>query len=288
MLDPKGRAVRKAGPASAVSILGLADVPQAGDSFRALDDERLAREISVVRQDRRRAEDFENNKKVSLEEFFRRSKEGASQELRLIVKADVQGAVEALRGSLEKLQIPEVKVNIIHGAVGGINVSDVMLASASEAIIVGFNVRPDPGARKLAERETVDIRTYRIIYEALDDIKLAVRGLLKPEMRELVVGRAEVRAIFKVRKAGTIAGCYVTEGKITRSSAVRVIRDGVVVHDGKIDSLKRFKDDAREVLAAFECGIGLEKFPDIRAHDILEAYAIQEVAREAAKSDTQG
>ncbi len=286
MLDPKGRAVRKAGPATPVSILGLADVPQAGDSFRVVDDERLAREISIVRQDRRRAEDMETARKVSLDDFFRRTQEGENQELRLVVKADVQGSVEALRAAIEKLELPEVKVNIIHGGVGGISENDIMLASASDAIVVGFNVRPDVGARKLADREKVDIRLYRIIYEALDDIRKAVEGLLKPEFKEVVLGRVEVRATFKVPKVGTIAGCYVTDGKVTRAASVRVIRDGVVIHEGKIESLKRFKDDAREVQAGFECGIGLEKFQDIREKDVIEPFVIQEVAREATRAES--
>jgi len=249
----------------------------------ALEDEKKARQIADKRQARKREEELKaTTSKVSLDDLFNQIKEGQVKELSIIIKADVQGSVEALKSSLEKLSTEEVKVNIIHGGVGAINETDIMLASASNAIVIGFNVRPDANARKAAENEKVDVRLYRVIYEAIDDIKAAMSGLLDPEYKEVVLGRAEVRQIFKVSKVGTIAGCYVTDGKMVRDAGVRLIRDGVVVYEGKLDSLKRFKDDAKEVAENYECGLTLEKFNDIQEGDIVEAFTMEEVKRELA------
>ena len=216
---------------------------------------------------------------VTLDDFFSQIKEGERKTLNIIVKADVQGSVEAVRASLEKLSNEEVKVAVIHGAVGGINESDVMLASASGAIIVGFNVRPDSNAKNIAEKDGVDIRLYRVIYDCLEEIEAAMKGMLAPKYREVTLGQAEVRQTFKVSGVGTIAGCYVKDGKITRTASVRLVRDGIVVHEGRIDSLKRFKDDAKEVAEGFECGIGLEKYNDIKEGDIIEAFTNEEIER---------
>ncbi|NLW24738.1 MAG: translation initiation factor IF-2 [Clostridia bacterium] len=280
MFDYRGRKLKSAGPSTPVEILGLADVPEAGDDFISVEDEKLAKQVAEKRQQEKHEEEIKKRSKVSLDELFSQIQQGEVKELNIILKADVQGSIEALRQSLEKLSTDEVRVNIIHTAVGGIKETDVMLAAASNAIIIGFNVRPDINAKKAAEKENVDIRTYRIIYDAIDDVKKALSGLLAPEIKEVELGHAEVRAIFKVPKVGTIAGSYVTEGKITRSAKIRIVRDGVVIHDGEIASLKRFKDDVREVTAGYECGIGIEKFNDIKEGDILEAYTFEEVKRE--------
>lgn len=277
MMDDKGRRIKKATPSIPVEVLGFADVPQAGDELMVTPDEKTAREISSLRQMRKREEDMEASQRVGLEELFRQAAEGGVRDLNLVVKGDVQGTVEAVTSSLEKLQNEEVRVNIIHSGVGAVNESDVMLAAASRAVIIGFNVRPDVNARRAAEREKVDIRTYRVIYEAIDDIKAALKGMLQPRFREVVLGRAEVRATFKIPKVGTVAGCYVNDGKVLKSGKVRVLRDGAVVHEGRIESLRRFKDDVREVAAGFECGIGIEKFNDIKEGDILEVYLVEEV-----------
>lgn len=283
MMDYHGNRVESAGPSDPVQILGFSEVPEAGEQFLALVDERKARQIADKRQTRKREEGLAAaTTKVSLDDLFNQIKEGQVKELSIIAKADVQGSIEALKSSIEKMSTPEVKVNIIHGGVGAINETDIMLASASNAIVIGFNVRPDVNARKAAELEKVDIRLYRVIYEALDDIKAAMSGLLDPEYKEVILGRVEVRQIFKVSKVGTIAGCYVTEGKIVRDSGVRLIRDGVVVYEGKLDSLKRFKDDAKEVVENYECGLTLEKFNDIQEGDIIEAYTMKEIKRELA------
>jgi len=277
MMDDKGRRIKKATPSIPVEVLGFADVPQAGDELMVTPDEKTAREISSLRQMRKREEDIEASQRVGLEELFKQAREGEVKDLNLVVKGDVQGSVEAVTSSLEKLQNEEVRVNIIHSGVGAVNESDVMLAAASKAVIIGFNVRPDVNARRAAEREKVDIRTYRVIYEAIDDIKAALKGMLQPRLQEVTLGRAEVRATFKVPKVGTVAGCYVHEGKVVKSGKVRVLRDGTVVHEGRIESLKRFKDDVREVAAGFECGIGIEKFNDIKEGDTLEVYLVEEV-----------
>lgn len=280
MIDDKGRRVKKAGPSTPVEVLGLSDVPQAGDVFHAIEEEKKARSIAGKRMTKKREEEFKSTAKVSLDDLFKQIQEGQVKDLNIIIKADVQGSIEALKQSLAKLSTGEVRVNPIHGGVGGITETDIMLASASNAIIIGFNVRPDTNARRAAENEKVDMRLYRVIYNAIEDVKAAMAGLLDPEFKEVVIGRIEVRQTFKVSKVGTIAGCYVTEGKITKNAEVRVIREGIVIHEGKLDSLKRFKDDVKEVLESYECGITIDKFNDIEEGDIIEAFVMEEVKRE--------
>ena len=280
LIDDKGRRAKEAEPSMPVEVVGFEELPQAGDIFQAVDDDRIAKEISEQRAIRKRAVDMEPARRASLEELFRQAQEGEVRSLDLVVKADVQGTLEALRKAIEGLKSDEVKVSIIHEGVGGINESDIMLASASNAIILGFNVRPDLGARRVAEQEQVEIKTYRIIYDALDDLKAAMTGMQKPKIQEVTYGRAEVRQIFRVPKAGTIAGSYVTDGKAVRSASVRVIRDGIVIHEGKVASLRRFKDDARDVAEGFECGIGLERFQDVKEGDVLEFFGSEEVKAE--------
>lgn len=280
MFDYRGKALKAANPSMPVEILGLNEVPEAGDDFIAVENERLAKQVAEKRQKEKHQQEIARNMKVSLEDIFAQIQEGEIKELNIVLKADVQGSIEALRQSLEKVGTNEVRVNIIHTAVGGIKETDVMLAAASNAIIIGFNVRPDTNAKKMAEKENVDINTYRIIYEAIEDVKAALSGLLAPELKEVELGQAEVRETFKVPKVGVVAGCYVTEGKITRHAKVRVLRDSVVIHDGELASLKRFKDDVKEVAFGYECGIGLERFNDIKEGDILEAYTFEEVKRE--------
>lgn len=276
MVDDKGRKVNEAGPSVPVEIMGLAEAPQAGDAFDAVSDERLARELVEQRKQKQKEEQFKSFEKVTLENLFSSLKEGELKELNIIVKADVQGSVEAVKQSLEKLSNEEVRVKIIHGGVGAINESDVMLANASNAIIVGFNVRPDPVAAQNAERDGVDIRCYRIIYDCIDEIQAAIKGMLAPKFREVQQGRTEVRQIVKISSVGNIAGCYVLSGKVTRNSKIRVVRDGVVITEDEISSLRRFKDDVKEVAQNFECGIGLAKFNDIKEGDIFEAFTIEE------------
>ena len=276
MVDDKGRKVNEAGPSVPVEIMGLAEAPQAGDAFDAVSDERLARELVEQRKQKQKEEQFKSFEKVTLENLFSSLKEGELKELNIIVKADVQGSVEAVKQSLEKLSNEEVRVKIIHGGGGAINESDVMLANASNAIIVGFNVRPDPVAAQNAERDGVDIRCYRIIYDCIDEIQAAIKGMLAPKFREVQQGRAEVRQIVKISSVGNIAGCYVLSGKVTRNSKIRVVRDGVVITEDEISSLRRFKDDVKEVAQNFECGIGLAKFNDIKEGDIFEAFTIEE------------
>jgi len=276
MIDERGKMLRQAGPSTPVAVLGLSDVPQAGDLLFAVADEKTARQNVEEKMTSQREDETKRTHKVTLDNLFARIKEGTVKELNIVLKADVHGSVEAVRQSLEKLTNPSVRLNIIHGGVGTITESDVMLATVSDAIIIGFNVLPDTNARRMAEQENIDVRSYRIIYEAIDDIKAAMEGMLDPEFVEVVLGRAEVRALFKVPKVGTIAGCYVQDGKILRSAKIRVIRNGSVVHQGKIDSLKRFKDDVREVAAGFECGLGLERYNDVKEGDILEAFTLEE------------
>lgn len=280
MLDYKGKNIKSAGPSTPVEILGLSDVPSAGDDFIVAKDEKLAKQVAEKRQNEKHQKEITSRNKVSLDDLFSQIQQGDIKDLNIVIKADVQGSIEALRQSLEQLSNEEVRVNTIHVAVGGIKETDVMLASASNAIILGFNVRPDSNAKKAAEKEKVDIRTYRVIYDAIEDIKAALSGLLAPEIKEEELGQAEVRALFKVPKVGTVAGTYVTEGKILRSAKVRVVRDGVVIHDGEILSLKRFKDDVKEVQAGYECGIGIERFNDLKEGDIIEAYIFKEIKRE--------
>ena len=278
MMNDKGKMVKEAGPSVPVEITGLAEVPNAGDEFNAVEDEKMARSLAEQRREAARQEEFKANARVSLDDLFAQMSEGV-QDLNIIVKADVDGSAEAVRASLVKLTCEEVKVNVIHKAVGGITESDVMLAAASNALIVGFNVRPDKGAIDSAERQGVEIRTYRVIYECIEEIKAAMKGMLAPEFKEVVIGHAEVRQTIHVPNVGTIAGSYVQDGKIARNAEIRVVRDGIVIFEDKISSLKRFKDDAKEVASGYECGIGLEKFNDIKEGDILEAFVMEEVAR---------
>ncbi|MDW7650594.1 MAG: translation initiation factor IF-2 [Bacillota bacterium] len=277
MVDDKGKRVKKAGPATPVEVLGLNDVPEAGDLLQSVSDDRVARQVADKRAEKRREVELKKTAKVSLDDLFSQIQEGEVKDLNIIIKADVQGSVEALRESLLKLTSDEVRIQVIHGGVGAITESDVMLASASNAIIIGFNVRPEPSARKMAERENVDIRLYRVIYEAIENVQAAMSGMLAPTFKEVVLGQAEVRHLFKVSKLGTIAGCHVIDGKITRNADIRVIRDGIVIHEGKMDTLKRFKDDVREVVTGYDCGILMEKFNDYKEGDILEAYTMQQV-----------
>jgi translation initiation factor IF-2 len=278
LVNDLGKNVKKAGPSEPVEIVGLDDLPEAGDTFYVTD-EKTARELASKRQQFSKEQEFKKQQKVSLDDLFERIKEGEMKELNIVLKADVNGSVEAIRQSLEQIVSDEVRIQVIHGGVGAINENDVLLASASNAIIVGFNVRPDPAAKRTAEREKVDIRLYRVIYTIIDDVKKAMEGMLAPEFHEVVLGRAEVRAVFKVPKAGTVAGSYVTEGKITRNSEARLLRDNVVIYEGKIESLKRFKDDAKEVASGFECGIGLERFNDIKEGDVIEAFVNEEIKK---------
>lgn len=277
MTDAWGRRVKRAGPSMPVEVGGMAEVPQAGDNFLVIEAGRLAKDIAENRQVEKRQRELATTRRLTLDDLFTRVKEGDVSELNLVIKADVQGSVEAVRQALEKLGQGEVRPHMIHSGVGAITESDIMLAAASNAIVIGFNVRPDANARRVAEEEKVDVRTYRIIYEAIHDIEAALKGLLKPKWKEVIAGRAEVRTIFRIPKVGVIAGCYVTEGKIDRSNSIRLIRNGVVVNEGKLSSLRRFKDDVREVSSGFECGIGIEKFQDIKEGDILEAFTIEEV-----------
>jgi translation initiation factor IF-2 len=277
MFDDKGKKIKVAGPSIPVEILGLSEVPAAGDRFSVIKDEKTARDMAEKRQMKVRSEYLQSTHKVSLEDLYNQIKEGKIKELGIIVKADVQGSLEAIRQTLEKLSNDSVKVRVIHGAVGTITETDITLASASNAIIIGFNVRPDTNALLLADRESVEIKTYSIIYNAIDDIKAAMEGMLEPEYKEVVLGRTEIRQIYKVSNVGTIAGCYVLDGKITRSASIRLLRSGIIILDGTLNSLKRFKDDAKEVAAGFECGLSIEKFNDIREGDIIEAYEMQEI-----------
>ncbi|WEG11581.1 translation initiation factor IF-2 [Pullulanibacillus sp. KACC 23026] len=279
MVNDLGRRVKTAGPSTPVEITGLNEVPNAGDQFVVFEDEKTARSVGEARAEKQIVADRNANTKVSLDDLFDKIKEGNIKDLNVIVKADVQGSVEALAGSLQKIDVEGARVNIIHTGAGGITESDVILASASNAIIIGFNVRPDVNAKRTAEAEKVDIRLYRVIYDAINEMEAAMKGMLDPEFREKVIGQVEVRTIFKVSKVGTIAGCYVTEGKVSRDAGIRLIRDGIVIYEGKVDTLKRFKDDAREVAAGYECGITLENFNDVKEGDIMEAYVMEEIKR---------
>ena len=276
MMDDRGRRVKEAGPSVPVEITGLNDVPVGGDIFNAVSDERLARELVEQRLTEQKEAQFNSQTKVTLDNLFEQMKEGDMKELKIIVKADVQGSVEAVRQSLEKLSNDEVRVHIIHGAVGAISESDVMLANASNAIIVGFNVRPDPVAEENAKRDGVDMRLYRIIYDCIEEIESAMKGMLAPKYREVALGRAECRETYKISNVGMVIGGHVTSGKITRNAQVRVVRDGIIVADDKVASLRRFKDDVREVAEGYDCGITLEKFSDIKQGDVLEAYEMEE------------
>ena len=279
MVDDRGASVKKAGPSVPVEVVGLSEVPVGGDIFYAVTDEKKARSVVEKRKQKIKDENTVSRQAVSLDALFDQIKEGEVKDLNIIVKADVQGSVEAVKQSLEKLSNDEVRVKCIHGGVGGITESDVMLASASNAIIVGFNVRPDSGAAASAKRDDVDIRLYRVIYNAIEEIEAAMKGMLAPQFKENVLGHAEVRTTFKVSGVGTIAGAYVQDGKITRNSQTRIVRDGIIVHEGVLSSLKRFKDDAKEVAAGYECGVGIENFNDIKDGDIIESFVMEEVKR---------
>ena len=277
MLDDRGKNVKKATPSTPVLILGLSEVPEAGELIYAVKDEKTGRKIADFRRNQIREGQLKSNTKVTLDNLFERIQMGEIKDLNIIIKADVRGSIEALAQSLEKLDTEEVKINLVRGGAGGITENDVMLASASNAIIIGFNVRPNLNAIEVAKREEVDIRTYRVIYEAIDDIKAAVKGMHAPKIVEEVLGRAEVRATFRLPNGNTIAGIYVLNGKITRNANVRLLRDDVVVFDGAVSSLKRFKDDAREVASGYEAGLGLENYNDVKENDMLEAYIMKEV-----------
>jgi translation initiation factor IF-2 len=280
MLDENGQPVKEAGPAKPVQVLGWSHVPEAGDELRAVTDEREAKHIAQEREAKQRAAELSSARTgASLMELLREARQGELPALNLIIKADVQGSLEAIVDALEKLPQDEVRIDVVHRGVGAITENDVSLAMASNAVVVGFNVRPDPGARELAEREGIDVRLYRVIYQALDDIRQALTGMLAPEEREVELGRAEVRALFRVPRLGTISGCMVTQGTIQRGALARLVRDGAIVYTGRVASLRRFKDDVREVTEGFECGIGLENFQDIHEGDVIEAYEVREIAR---------
>ncbi len=276
MRDDQGRTLKEAGPSTPVEITGLTEVPSAGDLFDAVEDEKLARELADRRATEQKEQQFQSYQKVTLDNLFSQIAEGERKELGIIVKADVQGSAEAVKQSLEKLSNDEVRVRVIHAGVGAINKSDVMLANAGNAIIIGFNVRPDDVAKDEAAQAEVEMRMYRVIYDAINDVTSAMKGMLDPKFREVELGRAEVRSVFKISSAGTIAGSYVKDGKITRSAKIRLVRDGIVITEDEIDSLRRFKDDVKEVATGYECGIGLVKFADIKEGDIFEAFIMEE------------
>ncbi|MGH7831448.1 MAG: translation initiation factor IF-2, partial [Candidatus Binatia bacterium] len=284
MIDDRGNKIDEAAPAMPVEILGLQGVPQAGDLFVALTDEAKARQIAEYRRGKQRELELVKTSKVSLDDLYEQIKTGEVKELPVVLKADVHGSVEALAEAMGRLSTNEVKLRVIHGSVGGITESDILLAAASNAIVIGFNVRPEVKAASLAAQEGVDVRLYTVIYDAMADIKAAMEGLLEPTYREQVHGRAQVRETFNIRGTGTVAGCSVTDGKIQRSSLVRLLRDQVVVHEGKLASLKRFKDDVREVVSGYECGLALEAFQDIKVGDVIEAYERVPVLRRITPS----
>lgn len=279
MVDDKGKRVKEAGPSMPVEIIGLSEVPTAGDTLYVVEDDKLARNVAEKNKEAFREQTLNQTHRLSLDDLFNKIQEGEVKEINIIIKADVQGSIEALKQSLEKLSNEEIRVNVIHTGVGAITESDVMLATASNAIIIGFNVRPDNNAQIMAEKEKVDMRLYRVIYNAIEDMQDAMKGMLDPEYKEVVMGKAEVRQTFKVPNIGMIAGSYVIDGKINRNNQVRIIRDGIVIHEGTISSLKRFKDDAKEVLSGYECGIGIEKYNDLKDGDIIEAFSMEEIPR---------
>ena len=279
MMNDKGKKVKSAGPSTPVEIMGLTEVPQAGDIFYEVKDEKMAKHLIERRKRQEREKSINATAKVSLNDLFSQIEKGKLKQLNLVVKADVQGSVEAVKQSLEKLSNDEVKVKVIHANVGGVTETDVTLAKVSNAIIIAFNVRPEPLAREMADKEEVEIKQYSVIYHAIEDVEAAMKGMLDPEFEEKVIGNAEIRQTFKVSNVGTIAGCYVTNGKVSRNAGIRIIRDNVVIHDGKLISLKRFKDDAKEVAAGYECGIQIEDFNDIQEGDILEVYVMEEIKK---------
>jgi translation initiation factor IF-2 len=278
IMDDRGQRIKEADPSTPVEVVGFTGLPEAGEAFIVLGDERITKQIGEYRQQKKREKELVSSSKVSLEELYARIQEGEVRELNIIVKADAQGSMEAVSNSLEKLSTDSVKVNIVHGGVGGISETDVNLAMASHAIIIGFNVRPGLKAMQLGEQERVDIRSYSVIYDAVSDIQKALEGLLKPILKEKVLGRAEVRATFNIPKAGTVAGSYVIDGKIGRGGMIRLIRDDVVIHEGRISSLKRFKEDVKDVQQGYECGIGIENFNDVKEEDVIESYEYEEVS----------
>ena len=279
MINSKGKRVKTAGPSTAVEILGLSEVPQGGDQFVAVPSDKVARNIAEKRQQIAREEMLKANQRMSLDQFFDQMNEGQVKDLNVIIKADVQGSVQAVKQSFEKLSNDEVGVRVIHGGVGAINESDVTLAAASNAIIIGFNVRPVPSAESLAEKESVDVRSYTIIYKAIEDIQAAMTGMLDPEYRDEDTGKAEIREVYKISGVGTVSGCYVTSGKIYRNGKVRIVRDGIIIHEGEIQALKRFKDDVKEVNNGYECGMSFVNYNDIKVGDIVEAYITKEIER---------
>ena len=279
MVDDHGKKIKEALPSTPVEIVGLSETPDGGDPFFVVEDERAARNVVEARKQKIKDDANKARQRVNLEDLFSQIQQGDVKDLNIIVKADVQGSVEAVRQSLEKISNEEVRVRVIHGAVGAITESDVTLASASNAIIVGFNVRPDVGGRNAAELNKVDMRMYRVMYEAIEEIEAAMKGMLAPTFREAVIGHAEIRQTFKVSGVGTIGGCYVTDGKIQRNCSVRIVRDGIVIHEGELDSLKRFKDDVKEVASGYECGMGFVRFNDIKEGDVVECYVMEEVKR---------
>ena len=277
MTNDKGRTVKTAGPSVPVEITGLADVPAPGDEFNAVSDERMARELVEQRRQAEKDAAAQLNTKITLDNLFAMMQEGEMKDLNLIVKADVQGSAEALKASLLKLSNDEVRVKVIHTGVGAVNESDILLASTANAIIIGFNVRPDAAAQASAQRAKVDVRMYRVIYDAINEIEAAMKGMLAPKYQEVVIGHAEVRQTYKVSAIGTIAGCYVKDGKITRDASVRVLRDNIVIHEGKLGSLQRFKDSVKEVAAGYECGMSIEKYNDIKEGDIFECFVMEQI-----------
>jgi translation initiation factor IF-2 len=279
MMDHTGSRVQEAPPSKPVTILGLSGVPMAGDEFFVVRDEKKARTLSVLKQDEARSRRLKSSQRVTLEDFYSKMKEGVAKELAILLKGDVQGSVEALKASLLELNTKDVKVNVIHADVGNISESDVMLAVASNAVVMGFSVKTDEGAAALAAKEGIEIKPYSIIYEAIEDVRAAMEGLLEPISKEVFVGRATIKQVFRVTKAGTIAGCQVARGKIVRTGIAKLVRDKAVIYEGKIASLKRFKDDVREVNEGFECGIGLAGHDDIKVGDLVEVYQIEKVAR---------
>jgi translation initiation factor IF-2 len=279
LTNDSGKTIKEAGPATPAEVIGFSDVPNSGDGFAVTEDEKKARQVALARLQKQKAKEAVKMEKLSLDDVYAKIKEGQIKDLNIIVKGDVHGSVEAINDAFKGITHPEVKVNVIHSAVGGINESDVMLAAASSAIIIGFNVRPDSKAMQAAEQEGIDIRLYNVIYEAIDDVKKALEGMLEPTIKEKILGRAEVRETFQVSRLGTIAGSYVTDGIMSRAcDGIRVIRDNIVIYEGKIGSLKRFKEDAKEVQTGYECGITVENFNDIKVGDILENFVMEKIA----------
>jgi translation initiation factor IF-2 len=279
MTDFKGDTIRKAGPSTAVEILGLTEVPEAGDTFNVVKDDKLAKEIAENRKTKLREEVLARNASTTLEQLFSQIQEGETKDLNLIIKGDVTGSIGAIVSSLEKLSNENVRVKIVHTGVGTVNESDVTLAGTTGSIIIGFNVRPSTAVQTFADRENIQIRLYRVIYDIINDVEDAMKGMLDPEFKEEVLGKVQVRTTFKVPGVGVIAGAYVLEGKVVRNAEVRLVRDGIVIHEGKISSLKRFKDDAKEVNQGYECGIGIENYNDIKEDDIIECFHMVEVER---------